>query len=350
MESKYSSADESDSVHKARNEATDLAKQILDQGKSDASKERRDNINKYYQELDEAMGNITCKWGDFDEAARSCVYWRTTHDEAVLKLDAFEQNKETHIGDIKKHKEHIQDLSGPLQKLNLRHGDQHLEKEEEKVDAIVEVTKHAYDDQSLYHGATVFSNTKKGHERHASYLAKKNQELVTAGKILRDMLGLEHKLRRKVTDTLTRKAAAEARLEVIRKSHDEARIHGECKWEAIKAYAKAIGDDSILTDAVLSTYLCATAYDRTPDHSYEWVCKWVHAKEKVLKAAGVQDVDSVLKGVVETLGVGEAASDKGDGEEKGEEGDDEAEGVEGKKGRKKGTGKKKSKGKGKGKK
>lgn len=330
------------SVSEATDRATDLAKQILEQGVSDTKKQRRDNVTNLYSNLDHAMDDTAEKWSIFKQAALDYSYWCMARDEAINKLEAFTTNKANHDADIETHKQHIGKLATPVSDLNRLHTQPHPHAQTAKARAITQATQRALNPEVL-RATTDFSTVKPGSERHAQRVTKANDDILMAGVQLRDIVAQEDSLNRAVNIARQRKNATSMALEAARKEHDKARIANKASMEAIAAYAKALGEESILTRAYELNQLKWQASERVPDQRYGEVCAWVEEKLAEAEAAGVEDVDGAVREAMAALDL------ETEGQGQGEAGAKAGE-VEGKKGRKGGKGKKKSKGKGKGKK
>ncbi|KAL8916989.1 MAG: hypothetical protein Q9208_008244 [Pyrenodesmia sp. 3 TL-2023] len=331
-----------EALSKAADKATDQAKKILDQGAEDTTKQRRDNVANLYRDVDNATDDTEAKWNVFKEAAETYAYWSMAHEETTNKLEAFTMNRANHEADIETHKQHIGKLATALSGHNRLHTDPHPIAQTAKAHAVTKATQRALNPEAL-RATTVFSTVKPGSERHAQRVTKANDDILIAGVQLRDMLAHEASLKRGLNIARHRKNAASMALEAARKEHDKARVTGKASMEAIAAYAKALGEESILTRAYELNQLKWQASERVPDQRYGEVCAWVEGKLQEAEAAGVEDVDGAVREAMKALdveaeGQGQGGAAAGAGQ------------VEGKKGRKGGKGKKKSKGKGKGKK
>ncbi|KAL8748239.1 MAG: hypothetical protein Q9184_007476, partial [Pyrenodesmia sp. 2 TL-2023] len=326
---------------KASDKATDQAKKILDQGAVDTTKQRRDNIADLYRDLDNAMDDTEVKWNIFKEAAETYAYWFMAHEETTNKLEAFTTNKASHDEDIETHKQHVGKLATAARDLNRLHTQPHPHAQTARARAITQATQRAINPEAL-RTTTVYSTVKPGSERHAQRVTKANDDILMAGVQLRDMVAHESSLNRAADIARQRKNAASMALEAARKEHDKARITSKACMEGIAAYAKALGEESILTRAYELNLLKWQASERVPHQRYGEVCAWVEGKVAEMEAAGVEDVDAAVREAMAALDL------KAEGQGQGDAGAKAGE-VGGKKGGKGGKGKKKSKGKGKGK-
>ncbi len=313
------------SVGKAKDDATEEAKKIIEQGASDTKKQRRDNITNLYHTIDAAMDNTAMRFAIFKEAAQSYAYWCMTRDEAIKKLEAFNTNKANHDADIETHKQYTGKLATVVSGLNRLHTDPHPADQKTKAEAVTEATKRALNPEIL-RATTVVSTIKPGSERHAARISKANDDLILAGLQLRDMIAQEATLKRAVTGAHRHKDVASMALEAARKEHDKARVACKAGMEAIVAYSKALGEEDILTRAYEHNRLVWEASEKVPEKGYAWVCKWLEEKVEELEKAGVEDVDVAVREAVEALGVEVEEEGHGQGDAGAE-----AEGVEGKK-------------------
>ncbi|KAI4120256.1 MAG: hypothetical protein LQ338_007153 [Usnochroma carphineum] len=291
--SKYPFANGSNPVGIAVARATSLANELLLTGKSADNKERKEHLDALYWELDDAMGNLTCAWDDFTDAAKTFVYLHTQHARAVEALKAFAntKNKKQHERAVERQKKRVRDLSGPLQMLHRQHVNQHPDKVQEKADAVAEYSEEMRDDATeLLRESIVCSTVKKGHERWGPVVVKATNEYMEAGRKLRDLLDREEKLQRDVNDTCVRKEKIGRQLRTFGKEHNLARVHSACKMEAIAAFSKALGIKDGVARAKKLTYLNAKSYEQHPDDDYAHACERMRGYVRKIEAAGVTDV------------------------------------------------------------
>ncbi|KAL8830720.1 MAG: hypothetical protein Q9170_005600 [Blastenia crenularia] len=278
-------------VEAAVHTAQKLAEDLVNRGASQEEIKEQEGI--LMSELHRAMALLAPAWRNVVKAGRDVDHWYKKHDESVDEMETFWKERDQHQHGIERQKKRIQDLSTSLLKLQQRHTYQHPEKLAEKTDAIAKATGQA-DGREILEATTVYSSTKKGHERYAPIIARRTEEYLFAGKQLRDMTGAEDELKYNVTRLEQKVVAAVQRRHFDGNEHHVARVLATSKLEAVAAFLGVVGGDNAVTKAKESLARVAKLYEQNPDKGYGWACEQMVAAVEVTER--VEEVKEKKRG------------------------------------------------------
>ncbi|KAI4137330.1 MAG: hypothetical protein L6R39_007348 [Caloplaca ligustica] len=366
-----SSADSLHIVQAAVDNAIIMAHQILEHRDAWTPQNISDQLSALFNDLDAAEGNMQRSWENLTKATESSARSVRKCRQDTEALEAFrnEDNQRRHGHAVNRQRRHVRKLSTRLERLHHAHVSQHLDKTEDKQEALNSVAiTGAERHQDMLAEATVYSTIKKGHEGWAPMVREAERELLLAGQKYSEMLTKEATLQNNAQHSTNQAEHFGRRLQKAGKALDAARVRCSCAFEAIAAFSNSLAIRTPVTHAKNSIAWAVTLYEEYPERGYVWACQ--HVIDVVLKAdaKGVQDVEGRVKQAVEAMRAedvdilggqaGEASELGVEGKGKGkeverqeeEEAEGKAEGVEDSETKKpKGKGKKKGKGKGKGK-
>ncbi|KAL9002358.1 MAG: hypothetical protein Q9188_004713 [Gyalolechia gomerana] len=351
-----------DKVEVAAKEAAELAKKLLEGGEPVSQEAIKETIKTHEMRLlilfHESMALLAPAWTNFQKAAKSYEFWANKHQTSIEDFEAFHKDKDQHERGIEAVKKSIQDMSGPLLKLQRKHVYQYEEKSAEQSAAKIAATKlvsDSADGQEILTATTAYSGIRRGHERYASIVAERTQEYMDTAKYLQDLLCTGKHLQATQQRLLMLRGKVGIRLENAAKEHHEARMESTAKFQAVCAFSAVVGGENAVTKAKESLRQIVELYEQHPDNGYEWACNQIFAQAEGAEMAG--DVKGKGKAVEEFKGKGKAVEEVMEaldlaGDDEGEEAAEEATVEEkrpakGAKGKGKGKGKKKGRGKGK---